>query len=254
VLRARLAARYARLAGREITASAGERETLSGKEVWWPGHEGTLHDGLDRETIDERDAVELLAELLDASHGAVDVVAIGPLTNIALLLRRHPGSAARIGHLWVMGGAFDGVRTEHNFRSDAVAAAEVFASGIPTSVIGLEVTETLRITAEQIDHLSSTGPLAQALLDDIEQWRDLWSTAWNVPHDPLVVLALTDPGLFTFSPWGRVWIDTSEGDAAGRAHFVAGPGRTRLITRMATDAVAQLMLDRIATASASRTA
>ena len=138
-LRARLAGRYAHLAGRTILTAAGQGDTLSGKEVWWPGHEGTLHSDLDQETIDGRDGVDLLAEILRTSDHEVELVAIGPLTNIALLIRRHPLVVDRIKHLWVMGGAFDDSRTEHNFRSDATAAAEVFAAGVPTRLFEVPI-------------------------------------------------------------------------------------------------------------------
>lgn len=251
LLRARVASRYANLAERQIRIIPGHGETLSGKAVWWPGHEGTLHDNLENENVDESNAVAALSNLLDTSSEPLHVVAIGPLTNIAWLIKEHPQQAAKIAHLWVMGGAFDRERTEHNFRSDSVAAREVFASTIPTTVVGLEVTEQLQVTEHQIAHLGETGPLSVALLADIAQWRSLWGKTWNVPHDPLTVLALTNPELFTFSSHGTVSIRVTDGDDDGLSTFTAGAGNTRLITGMQTDSVTALMFDRINLASSA---
>ena len=247
LLRARLAQRYAGLAGTSLRAIPGLSETLSGAKVWWPGHEGSLHEGLAKETVDQGDVTDAIVEMV--AEAATDVIAIGPLGNIARALRARPELATEVHHLWVMGGDFGSDGTlEHNFRSDAVAAAEVFATDIPATVFGLNVTEQLRITESAIAHLGETGPLGLALLADIAQWRKMWDVEWNVPHDPLTVLAITDPQLFEFSGPGRISIE-EHGAHAGRSTFTPGEGSVRIATAMDVDAVAQTMMDRIERAS-----
>ena len=72
------------------------------------------------------------------------IAPIGPLTNIALLLRLHPHLASRIAHLCLMGGSIGEGNTtasaEFNIVADPEAADVVFRSGIPITMIGLDVT------------------------------------------------------------------------------------------------------------------
>src|SRR5439155_25857618 len=121
-LRARLARRYGVLAGRDLDVVPGLVEPLSGRKVWWAGHEGTLHDDLDSETISADSAPERLVARLREHPGELDVAAIGPLTNLAAALALEPQAAQWIRHLWVMGGSFGNEKAEHNFKSDDVAA------------------------------------------------------------------------------------------------------------------------------------
>lgn len=207
LLRARIARRYGVLAGQDIAVHAGQGTPLSGRDVWWPGHEGSLHEGLDRETIAERPAVEHLIATLQARPGEIDVVAVGPLTNIAEALAREPQVATWIRQLWIMGGSFPPEdKAEHNFHSDAVAARAVLSAGIPTTVTGLDVTRQLEIGGEGLDLIGAAGSLGAALRADIQQWWEFWQQEWNVPHDPVAVLTLSRPDLFTFSEPGIVEI------------------------------------------------
>jgi purine nucleosidase len=222
LLRARIARRYGVLAGHDIAVHAGQSTPLSGRDVWWSGHEGSLHDGLDRETVAELPAVDHLIATLRAQPGEIDVIAVGPLTNIAEALRREPQVATWIRHLWIMGGSFPaGEKGEHNFKSDAVAARAVLSAGIPTTVTGLDVTQQLSIDHSGLELIGAAGALGAALRADIQQWWESWQQEWNVPHDPVAVLTLSRPDLFSFSEPGVVEIDDD-----GRSTFIpdaAGP-------------------------------
>lgn len=250
-LRARIARRYAALAGQDFDVAAGEPTPLSGRGVWWPGHEGTLHHDLDRETFAEGNAPERLVALLKEHPGELDVVAIGPLTNLAAALALEPEAGEWIRHLWVMGGWFgDDSGTEHNFRSDDVAARTVLTAGIPTTVTGIEITRQISIEAERLERIRAAGPLGTALGADIEQWWAFWKETWNVPHDPVTVLTLARPELFTFSEPGRITVAVG-GDDAGRSTFTPdGAGTVRITTGLDADAVAEEITARIVAAAA----
>ncbi|RDV43147.1 nucleoside hydrolase [Leifsonia sp. ku-ls] len=238
-LRARIARRYATLAGRDVLPHPGEQRTLSGREVWWAGHEGSLHPELDAEPVAATGAVDRLCEAVLSRPGQVDVVAIGPLTNIAAAIRAEPRFAAAVRGLWVMGGAFADGEAEHNFRSDTVAAREVFDAKIPTVVTGLEVTRQVEIRSEQLARIAASGPAGEALRADVTQWWEYWDTQWNIPHDPVTVLTLVRPDLFTFSGPGRVVID-ADGDTAGRSTFVPDEkGWVRVVETADAAAVAE---------------
>ena len=247
-LRAQLARRYAALAGRDLVVVPGAAETLSGREVWWAGHEGTLHDDLASETVSAESAPQRLVARLRERPGELDVAAIGPLTNVAEALQLEPEVARWIRHLWVMGGSFGDERSEHNFKSDDLAAQLVLNAGIPTTITGLEITQQVTIEASRLERIRAAGRLGAALGADIEQWWAYWNETWNVPHDPVAVLALSRPELFRFSEVGRVAIAVG-GDSAGRSTFTPDPeGTVRIVTGVDAERVAEEITTRIVAA------
>ncbi|MFP6611755.1 MAG: nucleoside hydrolase [Pirellulales bacterium] len=95
-------------------------------------------------------AVELMYQKLKADPGKVTIVAVGPLTNIARLLERHPDAKPWINSIALMGGSigvgYDGKRpavAEWNIKNDIKAAQTVFASGLPLVMVPLDVTAGL---------------------------------------------------------------------------------------------------------------
>jgi purine nucleosidase len=196
-VRAQIARRLARLAGHdELVVVPGAERPLSGEEAWWAGFEGRLYPDLARETfVEDMSAAEFLVETVTARPGQVDVVAIGPLTNLAEAIRADSAFVRSIRHLYVMGGRFDAPEAEHNFRSDSIAAAEVFASGMPTTVVGLEITTQARIGPSHLARIGAAGALGRQLEAEVRQWWEYTRKQWNHPHDPLAVLAMLRPDL-----------------------------------------------------------
>jgi inosine-uridine nucleoside N-ribohydrolase len=215
-VRARIARRLARLAGHDgLTVVPGAERPLTGQEAWWAGFEGRLYHDLGGEAFvdDGTTAAEFLTQTVKDRPGEVDVVAIGPLTNIAEAIRADQSFAQTVRRLYVMGGRFDQPEPEHNFRSDAIAAAEVFASGIPVTVVGLEITTQARIEPDHLGEIAAAGALGRQLEAEVRQWWGFTGHQSNVPHDPLAVLAMLRPDLLTTRPAG-VWIE-AEGEQAG---------------------------------------
>lgn len=249
-LRARMTTRVAALADTELAVHAGEGDTLSGREIWWAGHEGKLYPDLDGETFDGADGVGFLIDTVCAAPGEIDVIAIGPLTNIAAAIEREPRFAGAVRHLWIMGGSFGDDEPEHNFRSDAVAARVVFAAGIPTTVTGLEVTRLINLGREALDRIGVAGELGRTIEAEITQWWEFWGTQWNVPHDPVTVLTLTRPELFRFSAQGRVEVSEAP-ETEGISRFVPGDGRTRLVIGLDADAASEAIVAGIVRAASA---
>ncbi|MGQ7295429.1 nucleoside hydrolase [Quadrisphaera sp. KR29] len=262
-LRARATSRLLELAGAPgpgapggLPVRAGAGAPLSGAEVWWAGHEGTLLGDLATAPTTPpapgagaaEDAADWLAATAAADRGGVDLLAIGPLTQVATALRRHPGLAADLRSLVVMGGRWDGAReqdgrleAEHNLRSDAVAAAEVLACGAPTLVVGLEVTQQVRLETGDVERIAAAGPLGAALAAQVRQWWELWDEPWGVPHDPVTALLLVEPGVLELGPPGRV-----EVDARGAAVHVPDPaGTVRVAVGVDAAAAAQAVVRRV---------
>ena len=123
--------------------------------------------------IDET-AVDFLARHLQQSPGQVTIIALGPLTNLARLLQRHPGALGLAGKLVVMGGAVNsaGNVTEHaefNFYSDPAAAQLVLSSGVPLTLVDLPTCRQVVATREEMTSLRSRSPLGTLAL------RCLWT-------------------------------------------------------------------------------
>lgn len=255
LLRAQLARRLARLSGRPAAWAApvvpGRRETLSGRPVWWPGHEGKLHRDLADEDIEhDVDAVDWMVERVREAPRTVDLLAVGPLTNVAAAIGRDPAFARDLRSLVIMGGDFatSGRRAEHNFRCDAVAAETVLSSGARIVVTGLDATTHVRLAAKEVTQIGASGPLGEALVGEIEVFWEFHGEQWNNPHDPVAALTLLEPDLFTFA-YEEVRVLTSGND---EGLVQPGPGATARVTVASVpdgDAVARRVVARICAAS-----
>lgn len=230
-LRAQLASRYLRIAGVKTVPSiaAGLASTRSGRAAWWAGHEGKLFPDLETESVGD-DGVGLLVRGTAAAPGALDVLAIGPLTNIAAALDADPKFESNVKRLVIMGGDFraEGRIAEHNLQSDIAAAQRVFSSNIPIVIGGLDVTFKVRLSHVEVDQIAASGPLGGVLADEIRVWwkfNDLREDLrWNSPHDPILALWLARPDLFTETR-SRVKIDDT-----GLSDAIEDPaGRVRVL-------------------------
>src|SRR5919107_5245089 len=122
----------------ELPVMVGASEPLlSLRPVFWPGHEGLGLLEPEDEAIepDREHAVDFIVRKVMENPGEIHLVAVGPLTNVALALLREPRLAQRLAHLTVMGGAVRGPDTlslalaEHNIKCDPEAAHPVCARG-----------------------------------------------------------------------------------------------------------------------------
>ncbi len=156
-----------------------------------------------RRRVEPTPAVPFLAQLLRATPSPVTVCAIGPLTNIALLILADPVAAERIERLVVMGGAYDGGElisaAEFNIRSDPEAAQRVLSSGLPITVVGLDVTRTSSMDAAAVARIEASGPVGAAaaamLADSFDLHARVHEGAGVVVHDALAVLEAIIPGI-----------------------------------------------------------
>ena len=155
----------------------------------------------DLATVDAH-AVDLLAEVLRHATEPVTVVAVGPLTNIALLLRRHPAAAAAVGEIVLMGGTTGAGNiaplAEFNILVDPEAAHVVFTSGLPVTMCGLDVTHQALATAPVLAGLTALGtPLAATVVELLGFFAARYSALWGFPappvHDPVAIARVIDP-------------------------------------------------------------
>ena len=221
LLRARIAQITCDLLRRkEIVVMPGEPQTLTRRQIFWAGQEGYGVPGLEKVKISESiRAVQYLIESSEHYGNGLEILATGPLTNIASAISKSPEALSRIKHLYLMGGAFWMDRYEHNIRCDPEAAKIVFASGIPITAIGLDLTLRVRLNKKDVQKIAQIGGgLGPLLEDQILRWWELWQITENPPHDPLAALAMVRPDLFTFETWD-VEI-TAEGRREGLTRLV----------------------------------
>jgi purine nucleosidase len=151
--------------------------------------------------------VDFLVETLRAAEaGTITVCVLGPLTNIAMALVKAPEVAGKIGELVIMGGACFELgnvtpAAEFNIHVDPHAAAIVLDSGIPITMMPLDVTHQLLTTAPRIAALRALdnrcGRAVAALLASFERRRrPKFGTRATALHDPSVIAYLLNPALF----------------------------------------------------------
>ncbi|MCC7372937.1 MAG: nucleoside hydrolase [Chloroflexi bacterium] len=159
-----------------------------------------------------RRAAELIVErVMAAAPGEITIIAVGPLTNIALATSLEPRIVERVHELIVMGGAVTvpGNVTplaEANIHNDAEAAAIVFSAGYKLALIGLDVTLKALISPAQVEtirqHGGRVGEFTHAVSSHYGQ-HYIRRTGWpGFPmHDSAAILYAIDPGYFTSERW-----------------------------------------------------
>ena len=160
------------------------------------------------------DAIDALASRIESARAPITVVALGPLTNVARLIMRHPEAAKGISTLIVMGGAVDvpgnvTAYAEFNTYSDPEAAEVVFQSGMNVSLIGLDVCNPVFLERNRASRITGVKGRVVRGWFDFHPELDTMSLC-----DPLAVVAAFRPDLFTFEQ-GPIGVVT-EGDQRGR--------------------------------------
>ncbi|WNV75744.1 nucleoside hydrolase [Geodermatophilus sp. DSM 44513] len=225
------ALRVLHLAGRsDVPVAVGARDSLVYPQRERAGHVhgeaglGGVRLAPSPAAPDPRPAVVALAEVLTAATEPVTVAAIGPWTNIALLLATHPEAAERIGRLVLMGGsaARGGNVTaaaEFNVWSDPEAAQRVLGSAVPTVLVGLDVTLPTVLDADGIARFAAAGPVGATAAAIVRQYldhsRSSYGTTGVVLHDALALTEAIVPG--TLGTVRRdVVVDTTLGAGRGQ--------------------------------------
>jgi inosine-uridine nucleoside N-ribohydrolase len=214
------AIRVLELAGRgEIPVAAGAgRPLVREPRVAADVHGETGLDGPDlpppQAEPSPQHAVDFLAERIDGAT----LVATGPLTNVALLLARHP--EAKPERIVLMGGAIaEGNVTpaaEFNIWADPEAAQRVFASGLDVTMVGLDVTHRALVRPEQLREAGRIGEVVAELLEFYGGFhRTVYGWDGSPIHDAVAVAHVIDPGLLEVERL-NVRIDTESELCRGR--------------------------------------
>jgi purine nucleosidase len=155
----------------------------------------------------DRHAVDLIIETLQAAPGEIHLVATGPLTNIALALRREPRIVDWVASFTIMGGSYTrGNATpaaEFNIYADPEAASEVFAAGWRVTMVGLDLTLQAIVDEGIVDRMHQLGRLGVELIAPLATfWTNPLDDDWDgqALHDVCAVAFVARPDLFTSKP------------------------------------------------------
>jgi purine nucleosidase len=148
--------------------------------------------------------VELMRRLIAGSAEPVTLIATGPLTNVALLLRLHPEVRSNIRRIVFMGGSTERGNTtpygEFNIVTDPEAADIVLRSGLPTTMLGLNVTRQATATTEIIAEFAGMGTRLGTICAELMTffagaYRREFGFEHPPVHDPVAVACVLDPSI-----------------------------------------------------------
>jgi inosine-uridine nucleoside N-ribohydrolase len=155
-------------------------------------------------------AHEHIVELVRASPGQITLLALGPLTNLALALRHDPGIATLVRQVIVMGGAFGWSArrgnvspvAEANVRNDPHAADEVLSAAWPVTMVGLDVTSRCVLTSAEAERLATVaGDEGRFLWKISRGYESLYREHDGLDgcclHDVAAAAYVVEPRLFT---------------------------------------------------------
>lgn len=158
--------------------------------------------------LQDRHAVDFIVEtLMAAEPGEITLCPLGPLTNIALALRKEPAIAPRIREIVLMGGGFfEGGNitptAEFNIYVDPEAADIVFRSGIAVTMMPLDVTHKALSRATRVEAFRDIGNRAGTAVSEMLSFserfdEEKYGTDGGPLHDPCVIAWLIRPELFS---------------------------------------------------------
>jgi len=207
-------------------------------------------------------AAHYLVETCQAHSGAVTLIALGPLTNIAEALRLSPGFSATVDSLVIMGGTVQGGQwaeygnkaptAEANIHNDPEAAKLVFQNFPSITMAGLNVTHQLDMITlrERLQTVNEAGRLLHKISEHYVALLKSWGYRSIAVHDPSAILALINPDLFETA---HVFVDVeTKGEltsgqtvADWRGHWGKKP-QTTVLMRVDKARAEDLMVERIA--------
>jgi inosine-uridine nucleoside N-ribohydrolase len=153
--------------------------------------------------LDARSASELIADTLTAASEPVAIIATGPITNVAVFLRERPDLSDRVREIVWMGGSTERGNVtpyaEFNAWVDPEALAQVLASGIRFTMVGLNVTHHALVTTEVRERLTTVGNRTAGFGDELLEFfcrtnHEVFGMPDGPLHDPVAVAVLADPG------------------------------------------------------------
>lgn len=166
---------------------------------------------------DAKPAWDIIYEEAVRCEGTLILVAIGPLTNVALALRKYPDLPRYLKHIYIMGGGLFGnvtPKAEFNIWVDPTAAKEVFEK-MQVHMVGLNATHQIALTDEEFDELidrcdkSNRNGFLQELLQFSKQNSVIKNADSRIMHDALVIASIIDDTVVHYEKH-KVYVEDNE--------------------------------------------
>ncbi|RBP97919.1 ribonucleoside hydrolase RihC [Bifidobacterium aemilianum] len=158
----------------------------------------------DQSLLTESNAIMEERRVLMDSEEPVSILTLGPLTNIALLLATFPEVKEHIDRIVMMGGSTGrgniGVYGEFNISVDPEAAKMVFRSGLPITMVGLDIGRKAHLVVEDLDALEASGEVGGMIGALFRSYDGGHIEEGIKMYDPSAALALVEPDLFELRP------------------------------------------------------
>lgn len=168
-------------------------------------HEETGMEGYDFEEPSERlllkeHAVNAMREAILKNEGPISIVEIGPLTNIAMLLKMYPETKKNIKEIIFMGGSLtrgnSGIMSEYNIEFDPEAAKIVFDSGVPVVMVGLDLGLKVLILPEDSKKIKEMNKVGEMFYQLFNRYRGGSMQTGLTMYDSTAIAYLLRPDLF----------------------------------------------------------
>lgn len=154
---------------------------------------------MEDEKIVSENAVDFIINMAEKYGNNLVLVPIGPLTNIAMAIRKAPKIMKKVKEIRIIGGNYSVAHPEWNIACDPESAKVVFTSGIAIKAIGIDTTMRCPLSDEQLSKLKNLGNESSALICNmIEKWTAHYNYVRPVMHDPLVLASCLEDGIVEF--------------------------------------------------------
>jgi inosine-uridine nucleoside N-ribohydrolase len=198
-------------------------------------------------------AAELIVATVRRAMEPLTLIALGPLTNVALALERDAAAVRRAARVVVMGGAVDvpgnvTPTAEFNIHVDPTAAARVLAAGLPLELVPLDATRRAVVSSAEFERALQRrpGPRADRIAAFTRRGFGPWAgpgSSVMVLHDPLAVAAALDPSLVSWEAAHLVI------DPEGATRRADGPPNCRFARTVDLPRFLAVFLERVCPAS-----
>ena len=189
------------------------------------GLDGPVFGALTRD-IESEHAVNYIVRTLMDSKEKITMVTTGPMTNLGMAIRMEPKILDKIQEIVFMGGSYaNGNVTpaaEFNILADAEAAHVCISSGLPITMVGLDVTRKALCYPNIVERMRKIGNKASDLFADLMAFfcktqKEVYGWEGGPLHDPITIAYLIDPTVIT-TKLMNVTVDTSSSQSYGRTN------------------------------------
>ena len=179
-------------------------------------------------------AAKIMSQI-SSDHNKLDILALGPLTNIASSLKNNPQFQKSINSITIMGGAINSKGnitpfSEFNIYNDPIAADYLFNSEIPVTLIPLNITGQVHISRSNTPWLKSNGPIAMLANQLINNWfmneHHIDQKQFHF-HDPVTIVSYLNPTLFEYENVS-IKVDLTSSTTRGQTTLLPNKGNINL--------------------------